>query len=32
MHDTFELAYDVIDKVTGGINVYDITKYYDYPT
>jgi hypothetical protein len=32
LHKSFDLAFDVINTVTGGINVYDITKYHDYPT
>lgn len=31
LHDSFELVFDLIDKASGGINVYDITKYHPYP-
>lgn len=32
LHDTFDLALDLIVQVSGGVNVYDITKYKEYPT
>lgn len=32
LHDTFDLALDVIVDMAGGVNVYDITSYHDYPT
>lgn len=32
LHDSFDLALDLIVNMSGGVNVYDITKYYDYPT
>lgn len=32
MHDTFDLALDYIVNKSGGVNVYDITKYRPYPT
>jgi len=32
MHNTFEQVLDLIVQVSGGVNVYDITKYKDYPT
>lgn len=32
LHDTFDLALDLIVNMSGGVNVYDITKYRDYPT
>jgi hypothetical protein len=32
MHMSFDLAFDLLNTMTGGINVYDITKYQDYPT
>lgn len=32
LHKTFDLALDLIVMVSGGVNVYDITKYQDYPT
>ena len=32
MHNTFEQVLGVIVEVSGGVNVYDITKYKDYPT
>lgn len=31
LHDTFDLALDLIVNMSGGVNVYDITKYHDYP-
>jgi carboxypeptidase C (cathepsin A) len=30
-HDTFDLALDLIVQMAGGVNVYDITKYIEYP-
>lgn len=32
LHDSFDLALDLIVNMSGGVNVYDITKYRDYPT
>jgi vitellogenic carboxypeptidase-like protein len=32
LHDTFDLALDLIVKFAGNVNVYDITKFRDYPT
>ena len=32
LHDSFDLALDYIVNVSGGVNVYDITKYRPYPT
>ena len=32
LHDTFDLVLDFIVDSAGGINIYDITKYHDYPT
>jgi len=32
LHRSFETVLDSIVTWTGGINVYDITKYKDYPT
>ena len=32
MHKSFDLALDLIVEFAGGVNVYDITKYHDYPT
>lgn len=32
LHDTFDLALDYIVNQAGGVNVYDITSYQDYPT
>lgn len=32
VHDTFDLALDLIVYFAGKVNVYDITKYHDYPT
>ncbi|XP_031472651.1 serine carboxypeptidase-like 48 [Nymphaea colorata] len=31
LHDTFDLALDLIVNMSGGVNVYDITKYREYP-
>ena len=31
MHDTFDKALDLIVEMAGGVNVYDITKYREYP-
>ncbi len=31
LHDTFDLALDLIVNMSGNVNVYDITKYKDYP-
>lgn len=31
MHDSFDDALDYIVEKAGGVNVYDITKYHDYP-
>lgn len=31
LHDSFDRALDMIVDMAGGINVYDLTKYYDYP-
>jgi carboxypeptidase C (cathepsin A) len=31
LHDSFDLALDLIVNMSGGVNVYDITKYRDYP-
>lgn len=31
LHDTFDNVLDLIVEMAGGINVYDITKYRDYP-
>ena len=31
LHDTFDLALDLIVNMSGGVNVYDITKYKEYP-
>lgn len=31
MHDSFDDALDYIVQKAGGVNVYDITKYHDYP-
>ena len=30
-HDTFDKGLDLIVDFAGGVNVYDITKYHDYP-
>ena len=30
LHDSFELVFDLLDKASGGVNVYDITKYHPY--
>lgn len=32
LHQTFDQALDLIVSMAGGVNVYDITKYHDYPT
>ena len=32
VHDTFDSALDLIVYFAGNVNVYDITKYHDYPT
>jgi hypothetical protein len=32
MHNTFEQVLGLIVEVSGGVNVYDITKYKDYPS
>ncbi len=32
LHDSFDLALDLIVEWAGKVNVYDITKYQDYPT
>ena len=32
LHNSFDLALDLIVELAGGVNVYDITKYRDYPT
>jgi len=32
MHNTFDQILDLIVNLAGGVNVYDITKYKDYPT
>ena len=32
VHDSFDKALDLIVYFAGGVNVYDITKYHDYPT
>jgi hypothetical protein len=32
LHDTFDLALELIVNMSGNVNVYDITKYKDYPT
>lgn len=32
MHSTFDLALNLIVTMSGGVNVYDITKYQSYPT
>lgn len=31
MHDSFDDAIEYIVEKAGGVNVYDITKYHDYP-
>jgi hypothetical protein len=31
LHDSFDNILDYIVTKAGDINVYDITKYYDYP-
>jgi vitellogenic carboxypeptidase-like protein len=31
LHNTFEVALDLIVEWAGGVNVYDITKYREYP-
>lgn len=31
LHDSFDNVLDYIADKAGGINVYDITKYHDYP-
>jgi hypothetical protein len=31
LHDSFDNTLDYIVEKAGGINVYDITKYHDYP-
>jgi len=31
LHDSFDNALDMIVEMAGGINVYDLTKYRDYP-
>ena len=31
LHDTFDKALDLIVEMAGGVNVYDITKYKEYP-
>lgn len=31
LHDSFDNVLDYIVDKAGGINVYDITKYHDYP-
>ena len=31
MHDSFDNTLDYIVEKAGGVNVYDITKYHDYP-
>lgn len=32
MHKTFDMAIDYIVQANGGVNVYDITSYREYPT
>ena len=32
LHDTFDNTLDLIVELAGMVNVYDITKYKDYPT
>jgi methyl coenzyme M reductase alpha subunit len=32
MHNSFEQVLGLIVDVSGGVNVYDITKYKEYPT
>lgn len=32
LHDSFDKALELIVDMAGGVNVYDITKYHDYPT
>ena len=32
LHNTFDMALDLIVDMAGGVNVYDITSYQDYPT
>jgi hypothetical protein len=31
LHKTFDLAFNILDIATGGVNVYDFTSYKDYP-
>jgi len=31
LHDSFDNVLDFIVERAGNINVYDITKYHDYP-
>lgn len=31
LHDTFDNVLDLIVNMAGGVNVYDITKYREYP-
>jgi len=31
LHDTFDKTLDLIVELAGGVNVYDITKYREYP-
>jgi len=31
LHDSFDNVLDYIVDRAGGVNVYDITKYHDYP-
>lgn len=32
LHNSFEIVLDAIERWTGGINVYDLTKYKRYPS
>ncbi len=32
LHNSFGLVLDWIVEKSGGVNVYDITKYHNYPT
>lgn len=32
LHNTFDTALDLIVSLAGGVNVYDITQYKEYPT
>jgi hypothetical protein len=32
LHNSFEKVLNLIVTVSGGVNVYDITKYRPYPT